>query len=260
MICDTDRALAAALLPLAGVAAVALGGSRASGLADAASDTDLYALCPTGVPDAAARVRALAPLADGGRVRRETAWGDEDHLHLDGRLVEIVYLDGSVLDVERFYDPGAEPTGYTTAFLHTLAGAVGVADPDGTLAALQERLRTFPEATRARILAQAPSELAGYLTQLRAAQSRGDWTSVTHRRAALQTAWFDLLFALNRRYHPGEKRLLPHAETCPRRPDALRARWTAAALAPADDPGLPDALAALVDDLLALSAPSRRRP
>ena len=40
----TDTALAEALMSLPGVCAVAIGGSRATGLADAASDTDAYAL------------------------------------------------------------------------------------------------------------------------------------------------------------------------------------------------------------------------
>ena len=52
---STDDQIAHALLRIPGVRAVLLGGSRATGVADAASDTDLYALrsgppAPEGAP------------------------------------------------------------------------------------------------------------------------------------------------------------------------------------------------------------------
>lgn len=242
--------LAETLLGLTGVRAVFLGGSRAAGTGDAASDTDVYALHRGPLPDAAARAAALAPLADGGVVREETAWGVEDHLHAGGGLIEIVHLDADALGLDAFYDPGVDPTGYTTAFLHTLAGGVPLADPHGDLAAIQGRLATYPEATRARLLAQLPRELAEYAATLTKAQTRGDWTGVTNRRAAFQAAWFDLLFAVNRRYHPGEKRLLAHLERCPVTVPDAGVRWTRVSLAAADDPALPRELAALASDLV----------
>lgn len=249
----TDHRVADALVALPGVRAVFLGGSRATGTADDSSDTDLYALCRP-VPDADAAATALRPLADDGHITRVTTWGAEDHFRVAGRLVEIVHLDADALAVDAFYDPGVAPTGYTTAFLHTLALGVPLADPNGELAALQDRLRTYPEATRARILAEVPAELAEYLSQLRKAQGRADWTSVTHRRAAAQTAWFDLCFALNRRLHPGEKRMLTHLADCPVVPADAVARWAQASLLPADDPALPDVLGELASELVSLSA------
>ena len=247
----TDRAIAEALAGLPGVRAVFLGGSRASGTADDSSDTDLYALCH-GFPDAQLSVRALAPLADDGRVTHVTAWGSEDHLRVAGALVEIVHLDAGTLGVDAFYDAGAAPTGYTTAFLHTLALGVPLVDDHGDLAAIQGRLRPYPEPTRRRILAQTPGELAEYVDQVRKAQGRHDWTSVTHRRAVAQTAWFDAAFALNRRFHPGEKRMLTHLASCEVVPVDAEARWTQVALLPADDPRLPGLLGSLASDLVEL--------
>lgn len=250
---EAEHALAAALLTLPAVRAVFVGGSRATGLADAASDTDLYALHAGPLPGADARAAALAPVADGGAVTEETAWGTEDHLHIGGHLVEIVYLDSAGLDLDVFYSPGVGPTGYTTAFLHTLAAGLVVADPHGELAAIRERLATYPEATRQRVLAQAPRELAQYVADLAKAQARADWPGVSDRRARFQELWFDLLFAVNRRYHPGEKRLLDHLLSCPARPADARHRWTRATLAPADDEALSGLLDALRRDLVALA-------
>lgn len=246
------RAVAEALIGVPGVRAVLLGGSAATGGADAHSDLDCYALVAGNLPDYGERARALGRVADGGDVVEQTTWGPEDHLAVGGRPVEVVYLDLAGLGIEACYDLGANPNGYTTAFLHTLDAGVPLADPHGDLATLRDRLRLYPEATRERIAAQAPGELEAYLAQLRTAQARADWTAVTHRRAAFQATWFDLLFALNRRYHPGEKRLLAHLAGCPVQPDDAVARWVAASLAPADDPGLPERLAALAADLIAL--------
>jgi hypothetical protein len=65
--------------------------------------------------------------------------------------------------------------------------------------------------------------------------------------------FFNLLFALNRRYHPGEKRLLLHGEQCALRPRELARRWAQAALLPADDAALADQMEELVEELCELA-------
>lgn len=248
---STDHALASALLTVPGVRAVLLGGSRATGTDDAASDTDLYALRRGPLAAEEVRARALSPLADGGQVTPDDTWGAEDRIHVEGHLVEVMHFDLAELGADA-YDAGLEPNGYTTAFLHTLARGVPLADPHGDLADLRSRLATYPEATARRILAQSRTELAGYLDQLTKAQARRDWASVVHRRAAFQAAWFDALFALNRTYHPGEKRLIDHADRLGTTVPEQRARWEAASLVPGDADDLLPRLTSLAADLLTL--------
>lgn len=251
---DHDHELATALLAVPGVTAVLLGGSRASGWDDASSDTDLYALRRGPLATEAVRAAALATLADGGHVEAQDIWGPEDRLHISGRLVEVMHLDLDEIDLDSAYDPGLDPNGYTTAFLFTLANGVIVADPAGELAEVQRRLADYPEATARRILAHAPAELAGYLDQLGKAQRRGDWASVLHRRTAWQTLWFDCLFALNRRYHPGEKRMVEHAEGLDQLPPDFGRRWRDLSVLPGTAADLVPQSQALTDDLLALAS------
>ncbi len=61
-----------------------------------------------------------------------------------------------------------------------------------------------------------------YLRQVAKAAKRGDLVSVNHRVAALLASYFDILFALNRKPHPGEKRLVVLAQRdCPIRPPSM---------------------------------------
>lgn len=249
----TDTALAEALMSLPGVCAVAIGGSRATGLADAASDTDAYALVSGTLPAPAERARVLRALADDDRVEAQDAFGPEDHLVVDGGLVEIVYLMADALSeqVDAAFGEGLMSEGFTTCFLHTVATCVPLAD-DGALAALRARLATYPEPTRRRILADTPEILRACLEQLSSACERGDVLMATHRRASVQALWFNMLFALNRVYHPGEKRLLVHAAGLDVLPAGAVERWRQAQLMRADDVDLPGALTGLTQDLLAL--------
>ena len=197
---------------LSGVVAVALGGSAGAGLADAASDLDfhVYWEAPLAPPDE--RAACLAAVADAGslRVRDGAAsWTLEDWFAVDGRAIELIYVAwGDVpVEIEWAYREGLTGEGFTTARLYNVARGRAFHDPAGLLGAVQKRLnRAYPEATRAALLRRQPALLGVYLKQLRVAQGRGDLLFAQHRRYTLQMVFFDLLFALNRQYHPGEKR------------------------------------------------------
>src|SRR5260370_24814407 len=58
-----------------------------------------------------------------------------------------------------------------------------------------------------------------YLAQMKAAIARGVWMSLNHRVAVWIASYTDVLFAMNRRYHPGEKRLLMYMQGLPDLPE-----------------------------------------
>jgi hypothetical protein len=167
----------------------------------------------------------------------------------------LVYvpLDELCAEVEQAYGEGLISEGYTTARLFYVANGQPLHDPSGELCAMRERLLgKYPEPTRRLLLRYHPALLRVYLGHLRLAQSRGDLLAVQHRRYTVQMVFFNLLFALNRRYHPGEKRLVIHGERCPLRPADLAARWSLAACLAADDLQLAQVLGSLIDDLITL--------
>lgn len=253
-ISGADRAVAGALLDLPGMVAVSLGGSRALGLTDRVSDTDLYAWYRGTLAPAARRRDALAGLAD-DEIRSYEVFGPEDHWHVDGQLVEVVYIDLDVIERQaaqaRTEGLGGEVC--ATAFLHTAYASLPIEDPYSVLAGLKRDLATYPEATRARQLAELPMMAEEFASQLRTAQGREDWPMVVRRRAGLLDVTASLVFALNRRYHPGEKRLLVHLGQCELLPDRLVQRLRSACLADSDDPSLATRFVGLIAEIVALN-------
>ncbi len=65
------------------------------------------------------------------------------------------------------------------------------------------------------------SVISSYTDQIEKALKRSDLLSLNHRLAALFASYFDVLFALNRTPHPGEKRLLAYASRCVALPENM---------------------------------------
>ena len=80
-----------------------------------------------------------------------------------------------------------------------------------------------------------------YLKQITTSIVRRDPVSLNHRIAAWLASYFDILFAINCRFHPGEKRLLTYAEELPILPKlALSDLAQVCAWAGKLDPGITD--------------------
>jgi predicted nucleotidyltransferase len=251
--------VAAACAALDGVVAVALGGSRATGAAGEGSDVDLYVYADAEPPLAArAAVVGRSPRAELGNRAFEP--GDEWLDAATGVHVDVMFRTprGIEEELDRVLVRHEPRTGYSTALWHGVRTSRALVDPTGWYASLKARAAApYPEplarAVVARNLPLLRRGLSSYVRQLEKAVQRGDAVSVNHRSAAFLASAFDVLFAVNRETHPGEKRLVELAVArCPRRPPRLEADVAALlAAGPAEVVARADALAASIEDLAA---------
>jgi uncharacterized protein DUF4037 len=242
------------------VEAVALAGSRAGQLAEPASDVDLYVYAAQEPAPAlrAAAAEGAAGLELGNRFFEP---GDEWIDEATGLGVDVMFRTPAWIEaqLDRVLVRHQPSVGYSTALWHGVRVALPLFDRSGWFAALQARARApYPEPLRRAVVAHNQPLLrrtqSSFLVQLRRAAARGDAVAVNHRVAAFLASLFDVLFAVNRATHPGEKRLLAHAAaSCPRRPEGLD-RLVGALLSAVPGPGVvaaADALGEALDRLLA---------
>ena len=200
--------IAARYAALPEVRAVTLSGSRTGVLHTADSDLDLYVYAdpPVSLSD---RAGIAADFARPGTAEVGNAFWEPGDEWLDagtGFGVDVMFRSPTWIEGELdcVLNRHEASVGYTTCFWHNVRYAVPLQDRYGWFAGLQA------DATR-----------SSFLHQIETALRRGDRVSVLHRTAALLASYFDILFAVNRRTYPGEKRLLQHAAACPQVPASM---------------------------------------
>ena len=202
------------LASLPQIEAIALGGSRAGEDFDEKSDYDVY-------------LYTTAPISED--VRREilskycsymeisnSFWELEDDCTLNNGIdIDILYrnLDDFSADVSSVVKDCNARTGYTTCMWHNLVTCKIIFDRNGRLTAIQKEFTVpYPEKLRHNIIEKNMRLLTGnlpsYDTQIKKAVERNDLISINHRVSAFIESYFDIIFALNRLTHPGEKRLV----------------------------------------------------
>lgn len=196
------------------VEAIALGGSRAGIHFDEKSDYDIYLYCTDTIPEEIRR-EILSGYCSYMEIGNHF-WEYEDNCTLNNGIdIDILYrnLDDFCRDVADVVENCHGRNGYTTCMWHNLITCKIVCDKHGRLTAAKERFTVpYPEALSKDIMDRnwklLHAAMPAYELQITKAVKRGDWVSVNHRVSAFLESYFDLLFALNRQTHPGEKRLL----------------------------------------------------
>ena len=233
----TINELAASFAERGGVEALVLAGSAATGLADEESDYDLYAYTREEVP-IEFRANLLKPRA--ARLELQNIfweWSDE-WVEPDGTPFDLMYrsCDAIEADVEARLGRGLASLGYSTSLCHSVLHAKPVFDRQGWFQTLQDRLRStaYPDRLVEGVVKLNLPVLGriihSYEQQIRSAFRRRDRVSLNHRTAAWLASYFDILFAANRRFNPGEKRLLAHAQALPTTPERMVADVEAACM------------------------------
>jgi hypothetical protein len=220
------KEIANALGSMPGIEAVAWCGSAAMGVADAHSDFACYLYTHAPIPLESRRAVILE------RSRHSqlnnTFWELEDEwIDWEGRRFNAMYraCDFVLGEIAARLERYSADLGYTTAYCFSVANGFVLYDPRQWLGTVQERLREpFPEPLVRSIVAKNRPVLGGgmqscYLAQMKAAIARDDLISLNHRVAVWIASYTDILFAMNRRYHPGEKRLLMYMQGLPGHPE-----------------------------------------
>lgn len=214
------RKLANFFTELPQVEAVCLAGSQRSGSTDSASDIDVYIYTCAEIP---LEIRRQIVERSGGATRANLGleyWGPGDEWYdaASGIEVDLVYFDATWMagQLQQVLVEHRASAGYTTCLWYTLLNSQILIDPRGWFARLKAFFQQpYPDPLRRNIITYNHPLLRGvipaYAHQLEKAVQRRDWVSVNHRLAALLASYFDILFALNRLPHPGEKRLLAFA-------------------------------------------------
>ena len=193
------------------VDAIAIAGSRASGSADEKSDYDVYIYTTEILPEEerSALYSEFCSYNETGNKYFEY----EDNIILNNGIpADIIFrrLDDLCALLESIVMQHKARNGYTTCFWHNLVTSQIYFDRSGNLKAAKERFDIpYPEELRKNIIKQNSALLSGkipsYDRQIMKAISRGDTVSINHRTAAFLESYFDIIFALHRKTHPGEK-------------------------------------------------------
>lgn len=270
--------IARELLPLVrrfarGPCAVALGGSCAKGHPDAHSDVDIYLFADSVLPGAE-RDALVAEMVGAGA--EPDSWGSDDLFEQGGTdfvyrgvpvecwLRRAQHVEAAVAEALRG-EIRREYVGWTVMgfFNHVVLADVHslriVDDPGGVLARWKAGLAAYPEPLRRAIIRRFMGE-AGFWPANVHYHTGIERVDVVYTAGIVQLvvhALIQVLFALNREYFPGEKRVTEALSRLAVVPRDVSAR-VQALVAPGTPPNVASlraqqqALAALVDDVRAL--------
>jgi hypothetical protein len=215
--------LVAALAPVPGIEAIALGGSRARGTATASSDYDIGLYYRGRRPiDIAALSTVAASLDDRGAKAEVTplgGWGPwidgGGWLRIDGIHVDLLYRDldrvTTAIDdaqagrVEPHYQPGHPHAFLPTIYVGEAANARRLHDPAGSLAALQARTTPYPPALAAALHKRFAWEASFALANARKSLDHGDVSYLAGCAFRAVASLCQVLFALNGKWLLNEK-------------------------------------------------------
>lgn len=197
------------------IEAILLSGSRTTSNFDKNSDYDLYIYSNNEVP-LEFRKKIADKYFDYAELDN-TTWEREDQGFLKeiGVQVDLVYRDVEFIEkkLEEIVVDCIASTGYTTCFWANLIRSDILYDKNGKLGQLQRKFDVdYPEQLRRNIVTKnfplLNKIIPAYTNQIKKALKRDDFISVNHRISAYFESYFDIIFAINMKLHPGEKKLL----------------------------------------------------
>ena len=196
------------------VEAIALGGSRAGQAYDKNSDYDVY-VYTTELIEEEARKKILSQYCRYMEIGNHF-WEYEDNCVLNNGIdIDILYrnLNDFCKELEKVVIHCRPSNSYTTCMWHNLLHCNILYDKNGLLEKAQKSFNIpYPQQLKKAIIQRQmkliDSSMPAYKVQIQKAVKRKDFVSVNHRITEFLASYFDLIFALNEKTHPGEKRLI----------------------------------------------------
>lgn len=204
------------------VDAIALGGSRGAGRGDAKSDYDVYVYGETPVPEEV-RSAIFEKYCSHFEVGNHFFEYEDNCIMNDGVPMDIIYrpLDKFAEHLEMLTKEYKAMNDYSTCFWFNLINSEILYDPKGKYEALQKEFTIpYPDGLKKSIIDRGMrllcDDLPAFDAQIMKAVKRGDIVSINHRVTEFVAVYFNIIFALNEKLHPGEKRLIEIAKAeCP---------------------------------------------
>ncbi len=196
------------------VESMAIGGSRALKKNDAYSDYDVYVYCKEQIPveDRKAVLEKHCSYMELGNCYREYA---DSCIMEDGVELNIIYrnTDEFLAAIVEVVEDHKALGGCTTCMWHSLLTGRIAYDKGGRLAqAKQKFMVRYPQPLKQNIISHNMQLIKygmnTYLGQITKAMKRGDLVSINQEVHKFLASYFDVIFAMNEKLHPGEKRLL----------------------------------------------------
>jgi hypothetical protein len=216
-----------------GIAAIALGGSRARGTATETSDYDIGLYYSAERPlDTNRLLQAVRAFADAPETAQVTPIGDwgpwivgGGWLTVSKRKVDLLYRNIEAVadiiercragEIDVHYQPG-HPHGFCTA---TWMGEVALCrqlhDPEGRLAKLKAATSPYPRGLRDALIRKFDWEILFAIENAELAAARAEQTHVAGCAYRALACTAQVLFALNERYLINEKGALQEAADFP---------------------------------------------
>ena len=273
--------IAMSLGQIAGVAAVALGGSWARGAGRPGSDIDLGIYYHPDHPPAIAALRQLAQELDdrhpADAVTDYGGWGPWINgggwLTINGQPVDWLYRDLDLVSrcindcragkISTYYQPGHPHAFHTHIYMGEVHYCRPLYDPNGALTALKALTNPYPRKLKQAII-QTQWEAHFALDTCRKSAARGDAFHVSGSLFRCVAILVQVLFALNERYIINEKGAVSAIDAFPLRPAGFSEHISAILAHPGQTPEellrAIEQLKKIVQEVDALCAESVSRP
>lgn len=213
------------------VEAIALAGSKVTTYEDELSDHNFYIYVNSEIPPMT-RKRITNKYLRYVEFNNQF-WETEDDGQLnDGSEIRLIYRNLERFDhmISQVAVDYIARIGNTTCFWYNLLHAEIMFDRTGRLAASQDKYRIpYPPELKTAILQKNHGllrrQMPAYIFQIRKAVKRVDLIALNHVVNNFFASYFDILFAINEKLHPGEKKLVQYVNNrCDWIPENFEAR------------------------------------